>query len=99
MQVGPESPPDAAALIPGLAVVPEPSHDAPERFGTRVELRPACVILETGGRLPNTGFELTLEQHVADHSPLARDRLVWKEAYTFHTSAFASEVAAAEQLI
>src|SRR5204863_774261 len=39
-----------AALEAALAVVAEPRDDAPERLGVRVEVRAACVVLETGDR-------------------------------------------------
>ena len=64
---------------PGLAVVPEPVHDPAERLGAGVEQRPARVVLEARERPPLARLELALEQDVADHPRLARDRLVREE--------------------
>ena len=50
MQVGPDGAIDAAPLVPRVAVVPEAGDDAAERLRTRVEPRPAGVVLEAGQR-------------------------------------------------
>ena len=71
---------DAAALEAGLAVVAEAGDDAAERLGAGVEPRAAGMVLEARDRPPLTRDELALEQDVADHAPLAGDRLVREEA-------------------
>ena len=65
---------------PRLAVVAESGDDAAERLGARVEERAARVVLEAGQRAPLAGLELALEQDVADHPPLAGDRVQRKQA-------------------
>ena len=75
----PTARPDAAALQAALAVVPEPGDDAAERLRAGVEARPAGVVLEARERAPHAGLELALEQDVADHPPLAGDRLEREE--------------------
>ena len=75
VQVRAEHAAGAAALVAALAVVAEAGEDAAERLGAVVEARPAGVVLEAGQRAPLAGLELALEQHVADHPPLAGDRV------------------------
>ena len=99
MQVRPDRPSDAAALEPALAVVPEPGDDAPERHRIRVEPRPAGVVLEPGDRPPFPGVELALDEDVADHPPVAGDRLVREQADARLLDAVGVEVEAAEQLV
>ena len=76
----PSARPSAAALEAALAVVAEAGDDAAERLGARVEVRAAGVVLEPGERAPVAGAELALEQHVADHPPLAGDRVKREQA-------------------
>ena len=58
------------------------------------------MVLEAGDRPPLAGHELALEQDVADHPPLARDRLVREEADARAARvAVAVEIAAAEELV
>src|SRR5215510_10095481 len=64
------------AFEAALAVVPEPSDDAPERFSTLVEPRDARMVLEAGERPTHARLELALQQAVADHPSLAGNRLV-----------------------
>ena len=90
---------DAAALEARLAVVAEARDDAAERLAPGVEARAAGVVLEAGERPALAGLELALEQDVADHPPLARDRLVREEPDAGHVDAVAVAVAAAEQLV
>ena len=80
MQVRAERAAGAAALVAALAVVAEAGHDAAERLGTLVEQRAARVVLEAGERAPLAGLELALEQDVADHPPLAGDRVQREQA-------------------
>ena len=64
---------------PGRAVVAEARDHAAERLGAVVEERSPGVVLEARERLAGRRVELALEQHVADHPPLAGDRLVREE--------------------
>ena len=64
----------AAALEAALAVVAEAGDDAAERLGARIEQRPAAWFSKPAS-VAVARLELALEQHVADHPPLARDRL------------------------
>jgi hypothetical protein len=54
------------------------------------------MVLEPGERLSRP---FALEQHVADHPPLAGDRLVGEETDPGHRFAVVATVAAAEQLV
>ena len=90
--------PSSAALEAALAVVSEAGDDAAERLGAGVEPRAAGMVLEAP-RCAHAGLELGLEQHVADHPPLARDRLEREEPDARHLLAVEAAVAAAEQLV
>lgn len=89
----------ATALESRLAVIPEPVHDATERFGAWIEQRAAHVILEARQRLALSSIELALEQDVADHPPAACDRLVRKETRARHEHTVATAIPAPEKLI
>ena len=90
---------DAAALEAALAVVAEARQDATERLGAGVEMRAPGVVLEASERSLLAGLELALEQHVADHAPVARDGLEREQADSGHVLAVKAAIAAAEQLI
>ena len=68
----------AAALVAGLAVVAEARDHAAERLGALVEVRAAGVVLEAGERARSGPG--AVEQHVADHAPLAGDRVQRQQA-------------------
>src|SRR5438477_619466 len=87
---------EAAALEAALAVVPEPSEDAPQRLGTGVEDRPSGVVLEPGERRAGP---VAFEQHVADHPPLAGDRVEREQPDAGQHAPEPVAVEAAEQLI
>ena len=57
------------------------------------------VVLEAGQGLDHPGLELTLEQDVADHPSVARDRLERQQPNTRHIFAVEASVAAAEELV
>ena len=57
------------------------------------------MVLEAGDRRPHPRLELALDQDVADHAPLAGDRVERQEADAGHLLAVAAAVAAAEQLV
>ena len=61
----------AAAFVAALAIVPEACDDPSERLRARFEDRAAGVVLEAGERPFDAGFQLALEQDVADHPALA----------------------------
>ena len=86
----------AAALEAGGAVVPEARDDAAERLGAVVEDRAAGVVLEPGERLAGPG---ALEQHVADHPPLARDRVQRQQPDPGQLDARDVAIEAPEQLV
>src|SRR5207342_3263535 len=81
------------------AVVSEPGHDAAEGLRLLVEHRPAGVVLEARENLSPPGHELALEQDVADHPPLARNRVEGEEADARQLVALAVAVEAAEELV
>ena len=87
---------DAAALEAALAVVAEAVHDAAERQRALVEQRAAGVVLESGER---PAGPLAVEQDVADHAALARDRVEREEADPGQLDAVAVAVVATEQLV
>ena len=99
MQIRADRAAEPAAFVAALAVVAEAGDDAPERLGAGVEPRPARVVLEAGERLAVARLELALEQHVADHPPLAGDGLERQEPDARHVLAVEAAVAAAEQLV
>ena len=67
---------------PLVAVVAEAGDHTAERLRALVEDRPAGMVLEARHRLAPPGVELALEQDVADHPPLARDRVQRQHAGT-----------------
>src|SRR4029078_3073515 len=75
VEVGAEHAAGPAVLVAALAVAGEARHHAPERLGALLEHRAAGVVLEAGQRARLAGLELAFEQDVADHPPLARDRV------------------------
>ena len=99
MEVRADRAPEPAALEAALAVVAEAGDDAAERLGARVEARAAGVVLEARDRAHVAGLELGLEQHVADHPPLAGDRLERQQPDARHLLAVEAAVAAPEQLV
>jgi hypothetical protein len=88
-----------AALEPALAVVAEAREHAAEWFCGGVEARAAGVVLEAGQRPDHTGLELALEQHVADHAPLAGDGIEGEKADSRHVLTVEAAIAAAEELV
>src|SRR5205085_12612695 len=99
VQVRPDSAPDTATFEAALAVVAEAGNDAAERLRSPVEMRAAGVVLEAGEHPPDPGFELALEQDVADHAPLTGDRLEREEADAREVDAVEVAVRTAEQLV
>ena len=99
MQVGADRLAQAAALEAALAVVSETVHHSPERDGAGIEPGAAAVVLEADQRVLPAGLELALDQHVADHAPLAGDRVERKHPGAGHLHARAVAVAAPEQLV
>ena len=90
---------EPAAFEAALAVVAEARDDAPERLGTRIEPRPARMILEACDRPRPARVELGLEEDVADHATVARHGLERQEADARHLFAVEPAIAAPEQLI
>ena len=99
MEVRADHAAETAALAAALAVVSEARDDATERRRSRIEPRPAGVVLEPGERPPLPRLELALEQDVADHPPLPGDGLERQQARTGHVLAVEAAVAAPEQLV
>src|ERR687887_2239994 len=99
VQIGPERATEAAALIPALTIVAEAGDHAAKGLGSFSEVRPAGVVLEAGQRAALAGLELALEQDVADHAPLSRDRMERKEADSGQLVAALVSVEAPEQLV
>ena len=89
---------DAAPLEAGLAIVSEPVENAAERGRARVEHRSSAVVLEARDR-PPLAVELALEEHVADHPPLAADGVERKDAGARQLDTRAVAVRATEELI
>ena len=88
-----------ASFVAALAVVAVARHDAAERLGAGIEPSPARVVLEAGERVPHARLELALEEHVSDHSRVARHGLEREEADARHVLAVEAAVAAPEQLV
>ena len=99
MQIRPDRAPEPAPLVAALPVVPEACDDSAERLGARVEASPARVVLEAGDRTRVARIELALEEHVADHPPLARDGLEGQQPDAGHVFAVEAAIAASEQLV
>src|SRR5262245_10502318 len=99
VEIRPHRGADACALVAALAVVPEPRYDSAERLRAIVEPRDPGVVLEARERPPNARLELALEQAVADHPALARDRVQREEPRTGQLRAAASPVEATEELV
>jgi hypothetical protein len=99
VEVGADRPPHAAALVAGLAVVPEAGDDASERLRAGIEPRPSRVVLEPRERPPLARHELAREEHVADHAPLAGDGLEREEAGAGEVVAAVAAVAAPKELV
>src|SRR5262245_4261521 len=87
------------ALEPALPVVPEPGDDTSERLSALVELRDAGVVLEAGQRPTHAGLELTLQQTVTDHPPVARNGLERKETRARQLPAVPAAIRPAKELI
>src|SRR5262249_22748142 len=96
VQVRPVDAAGAAALVAGLAVVPEAGEHAPERLCALVEVRPAGVVLEAGDRPARPS---ALEEDVADHAPLAADPRERQEPNPGQLHAGAVAVEPAEELV
>ena len=79
--------------------MPKPASDAPERLGAVLEHRAAGVVLEAGQRAPLAGLELALEQDVADHPPLAGDRVQRQQPDARQLVAALVAVEAPEELV
>src|SRR5581483_6636343 len=88
--------PGAAALVARHSVVAEPGDHAPERLRALVEDRPAGVVLETREGLPGPR---AVEEHVADHPRLARDRVQRQQPDPGKVGAGDIAVGTAEQLV
>jgi hypothetical protein len=73
VEVGTDNPAHTTALEAALAVVPEARDDTPERIRAWIEPGSADVVLEAGERASDSGLELALEQHVADHASVPRN--------------------------
>src|SRR6266550_3667116 len=99
VEIRPDRRPDAAALPAALAVVAEPGNDAAEWLCFRIQACPSRVILEARKRAADTGLELALEQNVADHAPVAGDRVEGEEADPGQVSTVKVAVGAAEELV
>ena len=84
---------------PLCAVVPEPRDHAAQRLGAVVEARDARVVLEAGQRPPHARLELALQQAVADHPPVARNRVERKEPGAGKLSAVPSTIEPAQELV
>ena len=79
MEIRPDGRLDPGTLQAVLAVVPEACDDPAQGLGAGVQMSSARMVLEAGKRPPIPGLELAFEQDVADHAPLAGDRVVWEE--------------------
>ena len=73
VQVRPDNTPDAAALPAAHAVVAESRNDSAEWLSACVEMRPSCVVLESGECPTDARLELALQQDVTDHSCVPGD--------------------------
>src|SRR5205085_8092243 len=87
VQVRPHDPAGPAALVAALAVVAEARDDAAERLGARVQVRPAGVVLEARECPFVARLTLALQQPVAGHPAVARDRLEREDARAGHVLA------------
>src|SRR5262245_66567976 len=99
MQIGSEGSVDPTALESVLSVVAEARDHLSERLGAVVEIRSARVVLEARERRRHAGFELALEEHVADHAPLTGDRVLGEEPDPWQLRPRAVAVEAAEKLV
>jgi hypothetical protein len=99
VQVRTDCTPDAAALPAAHAVVAEPGHDAAERLGACIEVRPSSVVLESGQCPRNAWVELAFQQDVTDHACVPGDRVERKEADPRQLGTVKVAVRAAEELI
>lgn len=99
VQVGADRTPHATTFESRLSVVPEPVEHPSERLGTWIETGLPGVVLESRDRPALTRLELTLEEHVADHSRGARDGLMGEEADARHQRTVTPSISTAEELI
>ena len=90
---------EPAAFEAGRPVVPEAGHDPAERHRPFSEDRPAGVILEAHDRLPVSGVELALDQHVADETPVSGHRVHGEDSGAGLLRARLVAVVAAKQLV
>src|SRR5581483_4594486 len=96
VQVRPVDPAGAAALVARHAVVAEASEHAAERLGARVEIGAAGVVLEAG---EGAAGPVAGEEHVADHAPVAGDRLQRQQADPRQLDAGPIAIEATEELV
>jgi hypothetical protein len=99
MEVRPHRGADARAFVAALAVVPEPRYDSAERLGAIIQPRDTGVVLEARERPANARLELAVEEAVADHPALARDRLQRKEPRAGQLRATPAAIETAEELV
>src|SRR5690348_379850 len=99
MQVGPDRASYATPFIAAFAIVSEPGDDATERRHARVEMRAAGMVLKARETRPHAWLELALEEYVADHPFLARDRLQRKEADPGQLDTSEVSIRTAEELV
>ena len=99
MQVRPDGPPNAAALPAAHAVVAESGHDAAQWLSARVEMRPSCVVFESGQCPTDARIELALQQDITDHACVPGDGVEREHADPRQLGAVEVAVRAAEELI
>jgi hypothetical protein len=80
VEVGPDDSAYTTAFEAALAVVAKAGDDTPERIRAWIQPGSTDVVLEAGKRTSDPGLELALEQHVADHASLPRDRVEREQA-------------------
>src|SRR5436190_16728240 len=96
VEIGADRTPDAAPFEAACAVVSKTRDDTAERLGAVVENRAAGVVLESGERAPGPR---ALEEDVADHPPLACERLEWEQPDARQLAACPIPVRPPEQLV
>ncbi len=99
MEIRPDDPAGPAALEAALTVVSEARHHTAERLGAVLEDRPPRMVLESGDRAAVARLELALEQHVADHPPVAGHRMERQDPRAGQLGARPIAVEVPEQLV
>src|SRR3954464_3902905 len=99
MQVCPDRPACATALVAALAVVAEAGDDSAQGLGALLEDRPPGMVLEAGERPLRARLQLALEQHGADHPARSRNGVERQQADAGQLLAALVAVETAKQLV